>query len=59
MFREATVEELTSIALLLKKALSGGDIHTLTITISKIIAKESYKVKFHPCTGSRKATGTV
>jgi hypothetical protein len=46
MFREATVEELTSIALLFKKVLSGGDIHPLTLTISKTIAKKATKSSF-------------
>jgi hypothetical protein len=57
MFREATVEELTSIALLLKKALSGGDIHPLPLTISKIIAKKSYKLKFYPVQAAEKLSG--
>jgi hypothetical protein len=57
MFREATVEELTSIALLLKKALSGGDIHPLPLTISKIIAKKSYKIKSNHVQAAEELSG--
>jgi hypothetical protein len=57
MFTEATVEELTSIVLLFKKAHSSGDIHTLDLTISKTIAKKSYEVKPHHTQASEKTLG--
>jgi hypothetical protein len=57
MFTEATVEELTSIVLLFKKAHSSGDIHTLDLTISKTIAKKNYKVKPHLIQASEELSG--
>jgi hypothetical protein len=59
MYTEATVEELTSIVLLFKKAHFSGDVHTLDLTISKILAKESYKIKPFSYTSSRKAIRTI
>jgi hypothetical protein len=48
MFNEATVEELTPIVVLFKKALFSGDIHPLDLTISRAITQKTYKVKpFH------------
>lgn len=55
MFKEATVEELISIVLLFKKALFSGDIHPLDLTISKTIAKKSYKVKPHHVQAAEKS----
>src|SRR5208282_3578308 len=48
MFNETSVETVTSIVVLFKKALFSGDIHPLDLTISRTIAQKSYNVKpFH------------